>query len=239
MGNPKQNNGAIYRVDMDGKNHQVVVPPGGTWTPKQLQLVPSRKQIYWGDREGMRMMRCNYDGSNVETLIQSGKSDADREDARNWCVGIAVDTQRGKFYWTQKGASKGNQGRLYGANIDFAAGEDATNRTDIKLLLDNLPEPIDLDIDEDENVLYLTDRGEIPFGNSISRVKLNSEGVVEKKILVRKLHEAIGLALDRKNKKMYFTDLNGSLYKADMDGSNEVVLLSEIGDLTGIAFLEV
>jgi DNA-binding beta-propeller fold protein YncE len=235
MGNPKENNGAIYRVDLDGQNHQIIVPHGATHTPKQLQVVSEHGKLYWCDREGMQLLRCSLDGSNKETLVTTGSTEQDRTDPRNWCVGVAVDHQRGKVYWTQKGPSKGWQGRLFCANIDIPKGESSSNRTDIQLLLDKLPEPIDLDIDIGENTLYLTDRGDPPFGNSISKIHLGSEGVLEKTILIRKLHEAIGLALDLKHRIMYFADLNGSLYRANMDGSDEVVLCHEIGDLTGVA----
>jgi DNA-binding beta-propeller fold protein YncE len=183
----------------------------------------------------MRVQRCRYDGSGLQTLVQTGHSDKDKEDPRNWCVGIAVDPRRGKMYWTQKGPSKGDQGRLFSANLEMLQGENVSNRSDVKLLFDKLPEPIDLELDEDENVLYMTDRGEIPFGNSISRIKLDDNGVVEKKILVRKLHEAIGLALDKAHGRLFFTDLGGSVYTSALDGSNEVELLHEIGDVTGIA----
>ena len=37
MGNPKANDGTIDRADLDGANVTNVVPPGATWTPKQLQ----------------------------------------------------------------------------------------------------------------------------------------------------------------------------------------------------------
>jgi hypothetical protein len=52
---------------------------------------------------------------------------------------------------------------------------------------------------------------------------------------VRKLHEAIGLALDKAHGRLFFTDLGGSVYTSALDGSNEVELLHEIGDVTGIA----
>lgn len=181
-------------------------------------------------------MRCRYDGTGLETLVQTGSSEKDKEDQRNWCVGIAVDRHRGKMYWTQKGPSKGDQGRLFSANLEMKSGETASQRSDVKCLLDKLPEPIDLELDEEQNILYMTDRGEIPFGNSISRIQLSDEGVVERKILIRKLHEAIGLTLDKPNGKLYYTDLGGSVYSSDLDGGNAVELLHEVGDVTGIAF---
>ena len=38
MGDPKKNDGSIMRSDLNGKNMITIVPPGGTFTPKQLQL---------------------------------------------------------------------------------------------------------------------------------------------------------------------------------------------------------
>src|SRR5260370_28253091 len=38
MGNPTANDGSIERADFDGKNLTPIVPPGGTFTPKQLQI---------------------------------------------------------------------------------------------------------------------------------------------------------------------------------------------------------
>src|SRR3954469_20636530 len=104
MGNPKVNDGLILRSDLDGGNLTTIVPPGGTFTPKQIQLEKRTGKLYWCDREGMRVMRANLDGSNIETLVDTSDGDPrPGPDATKWCVGIAVDVERGKFYWTQKG----------------------------------------------------------------------------------------------------------------------------------------
>src|SRR5438874_6903540 len=62
MGDPKKNDGSIFRSDLDGKNMITIVPPGGTFTPKQLQVDKKSGKLYWSDREGMRVMRANLDG---------------------------------------------------------------------------------------------------------------------------------------------------------------------------------
>jgi len=69
MGNPKANDGMILRSDLDGGNLTTIVPKGATFTPKQLQLEKKSRKLYWCDREGMRVMRANLDGSNIETLV--------------------------------------------------------------------------------------------------------------------------------------------------------------------------
>jgi DNA-binding beta-propeller fold protein YncE len=111
MGNPRANDGSIERANLDGSNVTNIIPPGVTFTPKQAQLDKKNGKLYWSDREGMRVMRSNLDGSNIERLVETGHGDADRRDARNWCVGIAFDLEGGKVYWTQKGDDNAGQGR--------------------------------------------------------------------------------------------------------------------------------
>lgn len=45
-------------------------------------------------------------------------------------------------------------------------------------------------------------------------------------LLVRNLNEAIGLKLDLEAGHMYITDLGGSLYRANLDGSDKQKLYS-------------
>jgi DNA-binding beta-propeller fold protein YncE len=244
MGNPKTNDGSILRSDLDGKNMTTIVAPGGTFTPKQLQLEKRTGKLYWCDREGMRVMRANLDGSNIETLVDSSGGDPrPGPDARKWCVGIAVDAARGKFYWTQKGDDNAGQGRIFRANIELPRGGTPANRQDIELLYDNLPEPIDLDLDLDvaHRMMYWTDRGDPPRGNTVNRAPMDPAPGNRKdpEILFSHLMEGIGLALDLKGGRMFFTDLAGSVYSANLDGSNKKTLLFAEGNLTGIAYAEI
>jgi hypothetical protein len=69
MGDPKRNDGSIMRSDLNGKNMITIVPPGGTFTPKQLQLKERSGKLYRSDREGMRVMRANLDGSEIDWRV--------------------------------------------------------------------------------------------------------------------------------------------------------------------------
>ena len=112
MGNPRSNDGSIERADLDGQHRKTIVPQGGTFTPKQLHLDGENGKLYWSDREGMRVMRVNLDGSQIETLVDTSQGDArPGRDAKKWCVGITVDPKRGQIYWTQKGPDNANQGK--------------------------------------------------------------------------------------------------------------------------------
>ena len=241
MGNFKENDGAILRSDLDGKNMIAIVPPGGTFTPKQIKLEKKSGKLYWTDREGMRVMRANLDGSKIETLVDTSHGDLrPGQDVRKWCVGIAVDIEGGKMYWTQKGPGNAGDGRIFRAKIEIPQGQSPANRTDIELLYENLPEPIDLDLDLANRTLYWTDRGDPPRGNTVNRAPMDPQpgNRKEPEILFTHLEEGIGLALDLKGGRMFMTDYAGSLYSANIDGSNRKMLAYAQGNLTGIAYVE-
>ena len=237
MGIPNRDDGSIERADLDGRNHRVIVPQGVTHTPKQIHLDKENGKLYWSDREGMRVMRANLDGSQVETLVETGRGDNDRRDETRWCVGIALDPKLGKIYWTQIGPEKGGLGRLCRANINIPNGESPANRSDIEVMFDRLPTPIDLELDLANRLLYWTDRGDPPRGNTVNRASIDKKAMPE--ILITHLMEGIGIALDVPSNRMFVTDLAGSLYSADLDGKNERNFLFVQGNLTGIAYAEI
>jgi hypothetical protein len=236
MGVPHRNDGSIERVDLDGGNRRFIIPEGGTFTPKQLHLEKKSGKLYWSDREGMRVMRANLDGSQVEVLLQTGEGEGDRHKPSNWCVGITVDPIRGQMYWTQKGADDSRHGRIFRASIDMPRGQSPTNRLDVEILFGGLPEPIDLELDLDHRVLYWTDRGDPPRGNSVSRTLI--DGHLNQQILLGHLMEGIGLALDVRGGRMFVTDLAGSIYSAHLDGSEKRPIAVAQGNLSGIAYAE-
>lgn len=238
MGVPSDNDGSIERVDVDGRNRTTIVPAGGTYTPKQLHLDTEGRKLYWGDREGMRVMRCDLDGSNVETLVQTGADDNDRRDETRWCVGVAVDHVVGQLYWTQKGPSDAGLGRILRAGIELPAGESAVTRNDVEVVFKDLPEPIDLEIDHTTRVLYWTDRGDPPNGNTVNRAALDGIEHAEPEIVSTHLMEGIGIALDPTHNRMFVTDLGGNIYVAALDGSGHRPVRALQGNLTGIAYAE-
>jgi hypothetical protein len=240
MGAASANDGYVQRAKLDGSELTKIVPDAATFTPKQLKLDAKHGKLYWADREGMRIMRANLDGSHVETLIEAGHGNADRMNQANWCVGIALDVDRAQVYWTQKGGNPANTGSIRRANLDIPPGMDAAHRADVEILLADLPEPIDLDLDLRTRMMYWTDRGDPPRGNTVSRASMDlphrpgsaPRGDIE--ILFGNLQEGIGITLDAARDRMYVTDLGGNVYSARLDGSDRRVILSAQGTLTGI-----
>ena len=242
MGVPSKNDGSIERVDLDGENRVTIVGEGQTFTPKQLHLEKKSGKLYWCDREGMRVMRANLDGSSIETLVDTSKGDTrPGPDVMKWCVGITVDPDRGQFYWTQKGPDNAGKGRIFRAQIDITKGETAADRTDIEVLFNGLPEPIDLELDLKNRLLYWTDRGDPPRGNTVNRSSIDVDFSKHPTpdILLTHLEEGIGIALDFKGNRMFLTDLAGSIYSAKLDGTEKKPLLVAQGQLTGIAYVEI
>jgi hypothetical protein len=239
MGVPNLNDGSIERADLDGQNRKTIVPEGGTFTPKQLHLDKKNGKLYWSDREGMRVMRSNLDGSKVETLVQTGEGEADRRDLTRWCVGITVDPQHGHIYWTQKGPDNAELGRVCRASIEIPRGEKPGHRSDIAVLFDHLPEPIDLELDLTHRMLYWTDRGDPPRGNTVNRAPIDEPRPDAPEIVLTHLMEGIGLALDVAGDRMFVTDFGGSVYAARLDGSEKQMFLYAQGNLTGVAYAEV
>lgn len=229
------NDGFIERIDFDGSNRQVVVPKGATFTPKQMQVDAAAGLLYWCDREGMRVMRSRLDGSDITVLVQTGSTEADRTDERRHCVGIAIDSDGDRIFWTQKGPPNGGVGRIFSAPLALPEGMSPSRRTDITVVFDHLPEPIDLEWEDD--TLYWTDRGDPPQGNTLNRCRFAGGTPGKPEILLSGLQEGIGLALDKARDQAFVSDLGGNLQLASLGGGQARVIRSGLGPLTGIVLL--
>lgn len=248
MGNPAANDGTVQSAKLDGSDIKVVVPAGKVHTPKQLHIDQLAKKIYFSDREGLRVHRCNLDGSQHEILIETGNWETEPEkaqDAHYWPVGVCVSTKLNKFFWTQKGPAKAGAGKILSASLEMPPGSSAANRKDIEVVAQNLPECIDLEFDDDAGALYWTDRGELPLGNSLNKKQLvgfppAAEKPLGHQIIARGFGEAIGLRSDKANNHIYVSDLCGRVWKCSPDGGEKVKIYeSPSHSYTGLAFVKV
>jgi hypothetical protein len=229
--------GGVHALRPDTGERYDVVPPGGLTTGKQLAY-DAAGTLYWSDREGCKVSRARVDGTGLEDVVVNDPAGG----ALAECVGVAVDPNRGYVYWTQKGPPKGGQGRILRAGIDLPTGDTAAHRSDIEILWDGLPEPIDLEIVGDR--LYWTDRGAAPFGNTLNRAPLPRPGHVGAmpEILGGGFREAIGLAVDENSGLAYVSDLGGEIVAIPLPDGPAAhiprrVVLSMDESITGLAFL--
>lgn len=259
MGLPGAADGAVWSAHWDGSDVCNVLPPGTLITPKQLVVDQSGNRLYVCDREGLRIVRCHLDGSRLEDVVRTGDpANAEhRADPMRYCVGLAIDWHHRIMYWTQKGPPKGNKGRIFRASIDISAHDSSTTaagRQDIECVLDRLPEPVDLDIDQGSRILYWTDRGDLPYGNSLNRCPLSAldnaaaagaplqaNGLAPPpfEVLARNLHEAIGLKLDVNRERIFVADLGGCVYDFGLNNGSRRKLYEDLGAYAGISLTEV
>ena len=229
-------NGSIERVALDGSKREYLVPEGGLVTGKQLAGAWRRDRLYWSDREGAAVRSLSLQSLDLRDEVVVAKTAHDRHVERNQCVGVAVDERNGYLYWTQKGPSDGGDGRIFRAALTIPSGQRA-DRRDVEELWSGLPEPIDLELDLEAGVLYWTDRGAPPSGNTLNRADVPTAGQVggAVNILSADFQEAIGLALDADAGVAYVSDLSGEIRAVGLDGRAQRTVAEIPGGVTGIA----
>ncbi len=166
MGGPNLNDGSRERVNLDGRNRTIIVTEGYTFTPKQVYLNKKKGKLYLADREWMRILRSNLNGSKIETLVQTGEGETDRDNAINCCVGITADVDDKRIYWTQKGPENGGGGANPPRQYRNTKRSKRSQAHSDRVLFDGLPESIDLNLDLKSHMLYWSDRGVTPQGST-------------------------------------------------------------------------
>ena len=228
-------NGSLERADLDGGHRVTIVPRGAFTTGKQLTADFEAGVLYWCDREGMQVLSCNLDGSDLRPLVVPAVGEEAGRLERNHCVGIAVDLDRRLLYWTQKGAPNGGEGRIFRAPLDVRPGVGPRYRDDVELLWKDLPEPIDLHLLGGTTLVW-TDRGAEPEGNTLNRATVQP-AVGTPEILSAGYHEAIGVAAVSES-EFYVGDLGGSIRHVDLGTGVDTELVHLGQFLTGIALAE-
>lgn len=226
--------GGVHAIGIDGTGRCDIVAAGDTVTGKQIAL-DSHGNLYWGNREGYSVATARTDGTGLRDLVKRDGSGAERD----WIVGVAIDEAGGFIYWSQKGSFAGGDGKIFRAGLEIPPGETAENRSDIELLWDNLPAPIDLELIEDR--LLWTDRGSgsWPGGNSLNRAVVPAVGekAGDYEILAEGFAEAIGLAVDEPARVAYVADLSGQIWLVPAPGNadEEMRLIMDLDfPITGI-----
>ena len=128
--------------------------------------------------------------------------------------------------------------------MELPKGTTAADRDDIETVASNLPEPIDLEFDDDNGILYWTDRGEIPLGNTLNKKTLipqapEAEKALGREIIALGFGEAIGLRLDKARQKIYVADICGRLWECGTSPGPKAKIHEEAGHAyTGLAFVK-
>lgn len=230
--------GSIECCNLDRSGYTTLIGNGKVTTPKQIIGDPKTKRLYWCDREGMAVMSARTDGSDFRVLIQHEK-DTSIDELEKHCVGITLDPKREFLYWTQKGPPKGGKGKIFRIKLQQFLEQQSlhTNHRDIELLINHLPEPIDLEFGSKTGKLYWTDRGAPPYGNSLNCAIISDSGkLIDHHIITNGLQEGIGITIDEDENTAYTADLGGYIRKIVLaDGSTEII--QQQGPTTGIILI--
>lgn len=210
----------------------------GGKVPKQMTLVEynGRKKLYWGDREGMKVVRANTDGSDVEVVIDtSGYKCQPVPDCRE-VVGVAVDTKNMMVYWSQKGRDYTTQGSIHRAPINRTSPAWAN---DIQTILSGLSTPIDLHFIDGVG-LFWTDRASLRSGdvNSLALEDNQVQAASRKIPRIKGLGESVGITSDGTGRTLWTADMSGNVWKEDLLGGGAKKIYSLRGAmLAGIVYV--
>ena len=208
--------GKIQRANLDGGNIQSVAT--GVGTPAMLAvstttftvLIPEsqRPPIYWQTQAGALQ---NLTGASVESFAQTVQN----------ATGLAVDTARGRVYWTEQTSTRA--GRIRRANL---------NGANVQLVRELTGVPKGIAIDASRGRLYII--------NSQGTVqRLNLDGTNFEADLVGNLGSPNGIAVDAGAGKVYWTEdlgnKTGRIRRANLDGTNVELIRRVAGVPRGIA----
>jgi DNA-binding beta-propeller fold protein YncE len=159
--------------------------------------------VYFMDSSDKKLYKLSIDTGTVSTV---------KDLAGMYGAGIAYDPEKGQVFFSDYVDEDTPNGKIWRMKLDG---------TDAVAIVTGLLNPFGIAFDPTEGKVYWGDEN----GN-VSRC--NSDGSnLEKGIANIDGGTIRAVAVDSKNKKLYFYDVsNNNLYKANLDGTNPAVILS-------------
>ena len=102
--------GRLWRANSDGTNPTIIYAYTNNDWPIQITINQIEQKVYWASVVGKNIEKCDFDGSNHETIISALPS-------LN-CAGIAIDSNGEKIYWLDRNEKKLRRANLDGSNIE-------------------------------------------------------------------------------------------------------------------------
>jgi hypothetical protein len=193
----------VYSIDEDGTNETKIVDHADFING--LAIDASGGKLYYTVYDDYfppaSIRRCDFDGSNEETLFTANKA------AR-----VQVDIARGKCYWiTQDIPASGEIRRsdMNGDNEELLITEYGT-----------VIEQMALDLVND--TMYWVN-------SSMDRISMSNLDGTNRVVIVTPTADVWGIVVDPVGGKVYWTETSpGSVKRADLDGSNPEVIWSGV-----------
>ena len=164
------------------------------------------QHIYWVDISSNIVQRSNLDGSDVATIAGG--------DGRP--VGIVVDADGGKVYWSDRTSSNpsdsSGSSRIYRMNLDS---------TEKEMIIQGGPSVMEyLALDYFSGKIYWSEWSELDSNHKIRRANLDGSKVED---IITGLTHPRGIALDNVGRKIYWSQQaqsNRRIQNANLDGSD-------------------
>jgi len=197
----------IRRANLDGSGAEDLITTG-LLGPSDIELDLEHGHLYWADRDRNEIARSNLDGSGV-TVVRSGAGVFQP-------YFLTLDVPAGNVYWTDF-----DSGSIHVARLDGSGP--------VQDVVVGLARARDVVIDPDPNggYVYWADRD----AHKIQRQRLASTLLPEDLFTAEDgLVRPHGLALDRAEGMLYWTDTDGRMVaRGNIDGSGQPEILASQG----------
>jgi len=237
---------AISRANLDGTGSETIYSEPGA-APLAIALALDAGRIYWCDTAKLEIRRSTLSGQNVEVLVTgvrsfgialdptnhlmywntdvedvfpSGvyRSDMDGSNAHlvipsngRQAMGVALDTVNAKLYWT---VVTGTPRLIQRANLDGTSIETVVEFFE-------RPAPVALAIDVPGDGIYWAAQDIVTLiDGSVGRSRLDGAFVE----VLSGADRAFGVAVDAPRGHVYWTSLGNSIKRANLDGSDRVII---------------
>lgn len=175
----------VWRSELDGSQPEVILSRHSIVQPAGMGLDVAKRQMYITDRASGRLYRVGFD-------MPEGATPENRPDVELLVVysnplrgamplNIAMDLNERRLYWTDR-----ERGVIFTMGMDIPAGSTPQDRTDIKILLDGLVDPVGIALDDVTKRLYFTE-----LSGRVSRVNLDGSN----QEVILQMGAASGIAL--------------------------------------------
>jgi hypothetical protein len=191
---------SLRRANLDGSN--MVILHDLDFGPGPLALDPETGWIFTGANIG--------DGCDgIWRFRANGVGDGERVVSNSCPGGLAVETETGKLYWTERSFP----GRIRRAHLDGSF---------VQTLIDLEATPWGLALDPTRGKIYWTEEYS---PNVVLRADMDGQNI---EVLVPGESGSRGIALDLQSDQLYYTlgEWPNEIYRSELDGSNPQRILS-------------
>ena len=215
----------IRRANLDGSNVEDLLTEL-EW-PSDIALDLHNRKMYWVTLRHSKIYRASLDGSDPETIIDREAQIEDPGKQLPSPGAVTLDTKASKIYW-------GNWSGPWGI---WRADNDGSNIENIVI------KPVDGNVFgprvDAEKIQLDVKAGKMYFVDSLNDniARVNFDGSNYEDLGIDLIHP-YGLALDLRNRQMYWThaeSLFGRIRRAALNGDNKEILLTELNRPTDIA----